>query len=342
MKGPLTSFIGDDNFIKVNNFEVPELYLKVENLNPAGSVKFKTALGLIASLEQSGSIKPETTLVESSSGNLGVALSMICAARGYRFVCVVDPNANQQNTVHMKAMGAEVICVEERDENGGFLGTRLKYIRELIERDRRCLWLNQYENPANPLIHEMTTARSIDQAFPRLDYLFIGVGTAGTLTGCVQHFRRNRPATRIIGVDSVGSITFGLPPGRRYIPGLGSSQPPKLFSEAGLHALVAVPEVAAIAACRELARREGMLVGGSTGTVFSALLSWRSQFSPSDVVVAIAPDGGDRYLGTIFDDDWVRERFGPEALSSTFDDLVKTRTVRRLQNAPAGMETTHA
>lgn len=342
MKDTLTSFLGDDNFLKVNAFGCNELYLKVECFNPAGSIKFKTALGLIDSVEKSGRIDDDTILIESSSGNLGVSLSMICAQRRYRFVCVVDPNTNQQSIALMRAMGAEVICVDQPDENGGFLGMRLKYIRDLIQKNQKYIWLNQYENPANPNIHEKTTAPAIDREFDRLDYVFIGVGTSGTLNGCLRYFQKARPATKIVAVDSIGSVTFGLPAGRRYIPGLGSSQPPRLFHSAGLHALVAIPEAATIATCRQLAREHGFLAGGSTGTVLSAIQSWRQHFSPSDVVVAIAPDGGERYLSTIFNDDWVRERFGPGPLSSPPDEFIEAGAVMLGQQACDVQEVSHA
>ncbi|HEV7372735.1 2,3-diaminopropionate biosynthesis protein SbnA [Arenibaculum sp.] len=327
MMADLTSLTGDHNFVGLPGLGVENLYLKLEHLNPSGSIKFKTALGLIGSCEDAGIIRNDTILIESSSGNLGVALSVICAARGYSFTCVVDPNVNAQNVERMKALGTNVVRITEEDENGGFLGTRLAYIRGLLASDSRYHWLNQYENPANAAIHAKTTAKAIDVAFDRLDYLFVGVGTAGTLMGCIQRFARTRPHLKIVAVDSAGSVTFGLPPGKRYIPGLGSSQPPKIFRPDGLHALVTVPEEAAVATCRHLACRSGILAGGSTGTVLSAVQAWRDRFTASDVVVAIAPDGGTPYLGTIYDDAWVSERLGPEALAAWPENPALARCV---------------
>jgi 2,3-diaminopropionate biosynthesis protein SbnA len=327
MMEDLTSLTGDHNFVGLSGFGVENLYLKLEHLNPSGSIKFKTALGLIGSCEDAGVIRDDTILIESSSGNLGVAASVICAARGYSFTCVVDPNVNPQNVERMKALGTNVVQITKEDENGGYLGTRLAYIRDLLASDSRYHWLNQYENPANAAIHAKTTAKAIDLAFERLDYLFVGVGTAGTLMGCIQRFARTRPDVKIVAVDSVGSVTFGLPPAKRYIPGLGSSQPPRLFRPDGLHALVAVPEDAAVAACRHLARRHGILAGGSTGTVLAAVHAWRDRFRKSDVVVTIAPDGGTPYLGTIYNDAWVRERLGPDALAPWPDNPALARCI---------------
>jgi len=315
----LSSLIGDKNFVSLSNIGCGKVYLKLESLNPAGSIKFKTALGLVNSLETTDAIQDDSILIESSSGNLGVALSIICAERGYRFTCVVDPNINAQNVRYMEAVGTTIVAVSKKDENGGYLGSRIAYIRDLVARDPRYIWVNQYENPANPGIHAQLTAQAIDHSFDRLDYVFIGAGTCGTLMGCVQHFTHARPHTRIIAVDSVGSITFGLPPGSRYIPGLGSSQDSKIFRRENLHALVAVPEAAAVSACRYLARTHGILAGGSTGTVLAGIWAWRHHFDNRDIVVAIAPDNGERYLDTIYNDNWVRNHFGQEALAAALD-----------------------
>lgn len=333
MSQNLSALIGDDNVLKLKNLTKASVFLKLESLNPAGSIKFKTAIGLIDALEESNAIGPDSILIESSSGNLGVALSVICAERGYRFACVVDPNVNIQNVRYMAALGATIIKVTAKDANGGFLGSRIACIRSLVAKDPRYIWINQYENPANPAIHAHLTAQAIERNFARIDYLFIGAGTCGTLMGCVRQITRTRPTTKIIAVDSLGSVTFGLPPDQRYIPGLGSSQESKLFRRDDLHALIAVPEAAAVSACRFLARTHGLLAGGSTGTVLAGLWHCREWFSPGDVVVAIAPDGGERYLETIYSDEWVVRRFGEGALVAEIDSPAVRRCTTILQQA---------
>jgi cysteine synthase A len=314
MRNRLIDLIGDDNFVQVDSLGIANLYIKLEYLNPAGSIKFKTALGLIDSCERAHLIKPDSVLIESSSGNLGVALSVICASKRYKFACVIDPNTNEQNVQYMKSLGSEVICITRRDANGGFLGSRIAFIRDLIRRDPRYVWTNQYENEANPQAHADFTAAAIDRAFPNVDYLFVGTGTAGTLMGCIDYFSRRRPNTKVIAVDSVGSVTFGLPASKRYIPGLGASQQPPLFARQSLHAMIAVPEAASISMCRYLARVHGILSGGSTGTVLTAVHAYSERMKRADVVVAIAPDCGERYLNTIYDDEWVKDKFGWQAL----------------------------
>ncbi|MDU8606624.1 2,3-diaminopropionate biosynthesis protein SbnB [Pseudomonas syringae group sp. 247E2] len=320
MYDSLCDIVHDQTFLKVSGLGA-DFFLKMESLNPAGSIKLKTAVGLINDLQTRGLLGPDTILIESSSGNLGVALAMICAERAIPFTCVVDPNSSSHNVRMMRSYGAEVIQVQAPDANGGFLGTRIALIREKLASDPRYVWLNQYENAANPRAHARTTARSISQHFGHVDYLFVGAGTTGTLMGCVQHFQRHHPSTRIIAVDSVGSVTFGTPASRRFIPGLGTSQHPPIFKADGIYALEMVPESRTVAMCRILARSKGLLVGGSTATVIAAVHAWRERIEPGSVVVALSPDWGERYLDTLYDDQWVEQRFGREVLNMTLADL---------------------
>ncbi|WP_183136740.1 2,3-diaminopropionate biosynthesis protein SbnA, partial [Pseudomonas coronafaciens] len=316
----LGDIVHDQTFLKVTGTG-QDFFLKMESLNPAGSIKLKTAVGLVNDVQARGLLGPETILIESSSGNLGVALAMICAERGIAFTCVVDPISSSHNIRMMRSYGAEVIKVDTPDANGGFLGTRIALIREKVASDPRHVWLNQYENAANPRAHARTTAHSISQHFGHVDYLFVGAGTTGTLMGCLQHFRRHHPTTRIIAVDSVGSVTFGTPASRRFIPGLGTSQLPPIFDAEGIHALEMIPEARTVAMCRILARSKGMLVGGSTATVIAAVHAWRERIEPGSVVVALSPDWGERYLDTLYDDHWVEQRFGRGVLGMTLADL---------------------
>jgi N-(2-amino-2-carboxyethyl)-L-glutamate synthase len=306
----ISDIVNDRNFVKLRGLSIANLYLKIEALNPAGSIKFKTAVSMICDFEARLLIGRETRLIESSSGSLGVALSIVCAERGYRFTCVVDPNTLPVNIKSMQALGTDVVMVDQRDANGGFLATRIDYIKKCVANDPRYLWLNQYANPENPGAHERTTARSIFEHFNQVDYLFVGAGTTGTLMGCVQFFQRHSSDTKIIAVDSIGSVTFGHPPGKRYISGLGTSQRPEIFSPSGIHAFDMVPEADTIAMCRFLAQSNGILAGGSTGTVLSAVLKWRERMPAGATVVVISPDLGERYLDTIYDNAWVEERFG--------------------------------
>ncbi len=184
-------------------------WLKVEGLNDAGSIKIKPAISMISALEAQGLLKRGGRLIESSSGNLGVALSMVCAARGYQFTCVTDPVCSRTTCSQMQATGAEVITVTEKDAKGGYLGTRIDLIKDMLKEDDELIWTNQYANKFNPYAHYETTAPEIYRTFPRVDWLFVGAGTCGTLMGCLRYFREISPSTRVVAVDTTGSTTFG-------------------------------------------------------------------------------------------------------------------------------------
>lgn len=287
------------------------LHLKCEGFNFAGSVKLRAAVSMISAAARLGLIDEHSTLVESSSGNLGVALSVVAAARSLRFVCVTDPKCNPATVKLMRALGSEVVVVDRPDADGSYLTARKTLVRELCTRDPRYVWLNQYENPANWLAHYESTAPLIAKQFPDLDVLFIGTGTGGTLTGCARYFRDNHSGVRVIAVDTVGSVNFGLPAGPRHLPGLGASEPMPLVDASLVDQVVRVHERNAVRMCRRLARN-GFLMGGSTGTVVSGAAHWLAQHDPDGALtsVAISADLGDRYIETVYDDAWVRSTYG--------------------------------
>ncbi len=292
------------------------LYLKCEGFNFAGSIKLKAAAEMVESAERDGVLKAGSILVESSSGNLGVALSMIAASKGYKFLCVTDSRCNLSTRRAMEALGSQVHIVTEPDATGGFLGARIEYVRALCASDDRYVCLNQYTNPNNWKAHYRTTAPAIARQFPRLDVLFVGAGTSGTLMGCARYFRGWHWPVRIVAVDSVGSVTFGGAPGRRMIPGLGTSVRPPLLDESYVDDVVRVEEADTIRACHRLAR-SGFLFGGSTGTVVSGAVGWLAQHADRELTsVAIAPDLGERYLDTVYQTNWLQDLYGEDVLSS--------------------------
>src|SRR3954466_14243998 len=251
---------------------------------------------MVEAAERDGVLKPGSILVESSSGNLGVALSMIAASKGYGFVCVTDARCNLPTRLMMEALGSQVHVITEPDPVGGLLGARINHLRALCASDDRYVWLNQYTNPNNWKAHYQRTAPAIARHFPQLDVLFVGAGTCGTLMGCARYFREWDRPVRVVAVDSVGSVTFGGAPGRRMIPGLGTSVRPALLDESYVDDVVRVEEADSIRACHRLARR-GFLFGGSTGTVVSGAMNWLTRRGARELTaVAIAPDLGERYL----------------------------------------------
>ena len=296
------------------------LFLKCEGFNFAGSIKLKAATEMVEAAERDGVLRPRSVLVESSSGNLGVALSMIAANKGYGFLCVTDSRCNLSTKRLMQAFGSQVHVITEPDGVGGFLGARINYVRALCASDDRYVWLNQYSNPQNWGAHYRSTAPAIARQFPQLDVLFVGAGTCGTLMGCARYFVEWDRPVRVVAVDSVGSVTFGGEPGRRMIPGVGMSFRPPMLDESYVDDVVRVEEADTIRACHRLAAT-GFLFGGSTGTVVSGALGWLSLHgSPDITAVAIAPDFGERYLDTVYHANWVQDLYGEEVLSS--DELV--------------------
>ncbi len=307
-------FNEDELYVDLRSIYGRPLYLKCEGFNFAGSIKLKTATEMIEAAARDGLLHPGSVLVESSSGNLGVALSMIAASKGYRFLCVTDPRCNLSTRLLMEALGSQVHVIAEPDPAGGFLGARIEYVRALCASDDRYVWLNQYTNPGNWKAHYRTTAPAIARQFPHLDLLFVGAGTTGTLMGCARYFREWHRRVRIVAVDTVGSVAFGCPPGRRMIPGLGTSIRPPLLDESYVDEVMRVEEADTIRACHRLAR-SGFLFGGSTGTVVSAAMRWLAEHDQGELTaVAIAPDLGERYLDTIYQINWLQDLYGEDVL----------------------------
>jgi len=306
----------DDLYVDLDGVLGRSLYLKCEAFNFAGSVKLKAAAEMVAAAERSGLLDRDSTLIESSSGNLGIALSMIAASKGYKFVCVTDSRCNLATKRLMESLGSQVHTITEPDPTGGFLGARISYVSRLCASDNRYVWLNQYANPNNWRAHYRRTAPAISRRFPELDVLFVGAGTTGTLMGCARWFREFAPKVRLVAVDSIGSVTFGGPPSQRMIPGLGTSVRPAQLDESFVDDVLHVAEPDTVRMCHRLANR-GFLFGGSTGTVVSGALRWLQLHDPGHELtsVAISPDLGERYLDTVYQENWLRDIYGDDVLA---------------------------
>jgi cysteine synthase A len=285
-----------------------DVFLKLEGFNITGSIKVKTAIGLVEDLERRGIAKPgETVIVESSSGNLGLALSLVCAIKGYEFICVTDPNANRVTVRGMELYGAKVVVVKDRDPAGGYLGSRLRKIDQILQSDPNAVWLNQYANIANKNVHAEQTANEIAREFDKVDWVFVGAGTTGTLSGVSERLRQVFPDVKIVAVEPTGSVTFGGVPGKRNIPGIGTSVRPKIADFAHPDRIVYVNEETTVESCLSFVRDYHLLVGGSTGTVLAAVQDLAPEFARGDTIVAISPDLGEKYLDTIYDPAWVEK-----------------------------------
>ena len=324
--------IGGTPLVRLRRF-IPdagfELFAKLEALNPGGSIKDRPALAILEDALRSGAIRPNTVVIESSSGNMGIGLAQACRYYGLRFLCVVDPKITPANLRMLRAYGAEIEYVEEPDpESGEFLQARLDRVRLLLGRIENSFWPNQYENASNPGSHYSTTMREVADALGgRVDYLFVAASTCGTVRGCGEYVRDHGLATRVIAVDAVGSMIFSDFRARRLVPGLGAGVRPPLCDLSVINECVHVDDLDCILGCRRLIAREAILAGGSSGGVMAAIEKFKDRIPGGAVCVAILPDRGERYLETLFSDDWVREHFGKiENLWSADLDRVQCAT----------------
>jgi 2,3-diaminopropionate biosynthesis protein SbnA len=298
-----------------------QLYAKLEALNPGGSIKDRPAFGILDSALRAGEIGPGTVVVESSSGNMGIGLAQACLYHGLRFICVVDPKTTSANLELLRALGAEIDLVKEPDPvSGELLQARLQRVRELLGLIPGAFWPNQYANTGNSGAHYRTTMREIVDALDgRVDYLFVATSTCGTVRGCGELVRDERLDTRVIAVDAFGSMIFSDVKAKRMIPGLGAGLRPPLCDLSLIHEHVHVDDLDCIRGCRRLVAREAILAGGSSGGVVAAVEKLQDRIPPGAVCVAILPDRGERYLATVYSDDWVREHCGDGALAGLLD-----------------------
>ncbi|MGY0620433.1 cysteine synthase A [Lysobacter sp. A378] len=287
------------------------LYAKVESFNPGGSVKDRLALGIILDAESRGLLKPGDTVVEATSGNTGVALAMVCAARGYKFVAVMTETFSIERRKLMRAYGAKVILTTAAERGTGM-------VRKAQELATKHGWFlaDQFANPANPAYHRQTTAAEILQDFAgrRLDCFVSGWGTGGTLTGVGEVLKVARPDVRIVGAEpAVASMLAGQPWQPHKIQGWTPDFVPEVLNADVVDKLVPVDDVVARDLARRLAHEEGIFVGLSAGATVAAALEVAKSADEGAVILAMLPDTGERYLSTFLledvnegsDDDWL-------------------------------------
>jgi cysteine synthase A len=287
----------------------PQVYGKLELLNPGGSVKDRPARYIIERGIRDGTIAPGATIVESSSGNFGIALAM--AARIYEldFICVVDPRIAPLNLRILAQLGARIEMVTEPDPYGGYLHTRLARVHELVREISGAYWIDQYANELNARCHYDGIGTEIVEALgERVDVFVAAVSTTATLLGAGRRLRDEWPDVRVVAVDAQGSVIFGGQPSRRDLPGIGSSRRPELLAEEEVDDVIYVDDHDSALGCRDLLLGEGILAGGSSGAVIAAVRRLVPHLPRDSRVVAVLPDRGERYMDLVYDDDWVAER----------------------------------
>ncbi|MCK9367081.1 MAG: cysteine synthase A [Metallibacterium scheffleri] len=294
----ITDAIGRTPIVRINRLAPAgvEIYVKVEAFNPGGSVKDRLALAVILDAERSGALKPGQMVVEATSGNTGIALAMVCAARGYPFVAFMTETFSIERRKLMRAYGAKVILTPAAER-----GTGMVRRAEAFAARHGAFLARQFENPANPAWHRNTTAAEIllDFAGRRLDYFVSGWGTGGTLTGVGQMLKLARPEVEIVATEpATAALLKGEPWHPHKIQGWTPDFVPAVLDRSIAQRILTVTEDEARDQARALAQQEGILVGLSCGGTFAAALQVARSAAPGSVVLAVLPDTGERYLST--------------------------------------------
>src|ERR1700738_4270017 len=281
--------------------------VKVESLNPGGSVKDRVGVAMVAEAEQRGWLRPGGTIIEATAGNTGVGLALVAAVRGYRCIFVLPDKMSSEKILLLKAYGAEVVITPTNvppDSPDSYNGVAERLTREIPGAWRP----NQFTNLANPEIHYRTTGREIwEQTEGRVTDFVAGVGTGGTLSGVARYLKEQNPDVKIIGADPAGSVLSGDTPHPWKVEGIGEDFVPKTFNSQLVDEWIRVGDAESFHTARGLARREGILVGGSSGTAVAAALRYAQRLTEEHLVVALCADTGRNYLSKFFDDDWLTE-----------------------------------
>jgi N-(2-amino-2-carboxyethyl)-L-glutamate synthase len=314
MKSGILSLVGNTPTVELNQLSRNShfrTFAKLEAFNPGGSIKDRPALKIIETALERGDIGPGSTVIESSSGNMGIGLAQACRYYGMRLICVVDTKTTAQNIAILKAYGAEIDLVSNPDPaTGEFLQARINRVQSLLPSIPNSFWPDQYSNIQNAIAHEQTMHEIATEFDDKVDYLFCSTSTCGTIRGCATYARNRKLQTKVVAVDAIGSILFGDKSAKRLIPGHGAAVVPKLLKRDLIDGVIHVSDLECVVGCRRLVREEAILVGGSSGAVIMAIERMRDTIPAGATCVAIFPDRGERYLDTIYSDGWVEQHFG--------------------------------
>lgn len=295
----ITDLIGETPIVKLNKIvpeDSAEVYVKLEFFNPGGSVKDRIALSMIEKAEQDGSLKSGDTIIEPTSGNTGIGLAMVGAAKGYRVIIVMPETMSMERRLLMKAYGAELILTPGADGISGSIREA-----ERLAKEHDYFLPLQFENPANPEIHEKTTGPEIQAAFgvAGLDAFVSGIGTGGTITGAGHELKRVYPEIKVIGVEPAESAVLeGKPAGPHKIQGIGTGFIPDTLDTKVYDEILPITGEEAMETSRKVGRQEGFLVGISSGAAIAAGLKIAKELGKGKKVLVIVPDNGERYLST--------------------------------------------
>ena len=291
-----------------------ELYLKLELMNPAGSIKDRIGLSMIAEAERRGDIKPGGTIVEATAGNTGLGLALVAAQKGYRVILVLPDKMSQEKIFNLRAMGAEVVLTRSDVVKG-----HPEYYQDVgarIAREQGAYYINQFANPDNPKAHALTTGPEIlEQMQGRVDAVVVGVGSSGTIAGLTSCFKEHAPGIEIVLADPEGSVLANHvnegrlgKAGSWLVEGIGEDFIPDICDFSMCRKAYSIPDGESFATAREILLKEGLLVGSSTGTLVSAALRWCREQKKPRRVVTFACDTGNKYLSKLFNDFWMEDQ----------------------------------
>ena len=306
--------------------------VKVESGNPGGSVKDRVALAMISDAERRGLLRPGGTIIEATAGNTGVGLAMVAAVKGYRCIFVLPDKMSAEKILLLKAYGAEVVITPTGvapDSPESYSGVADRLAREIPSAWRP----NQFANMNNPEIHYRTTGPEIwEQTDGKVTVFVSGVGTGGTISGVARYLKEMNPDIKVIGADPEGSVLSGGTPKPWKVEGIGEDFVPKTFNGQLVDEWIRIGDAESFQTARMLARREGMLLGGSTGTNLAAALRYARRLGPEHLVVTLGCDTGRNYLSKFFDDHWLAENKLTSAAvpAQSIGDLIKKRGSRQL------------
>jgi cystathionine beta-synthase len=331
----IEDLIGDTPLVQLRSLDVGpcELFLKLENCNPGGSIKDRIGRSMIDAAERSGAIGPGSILVEATAGNTGLGLALVAAQKGYRLILVIPDKMSQEKVNHLKALGAEVVMTRS-DVGKGHPDYYQDRAERIARETPRSFYVNQFNNPANPAAHETTTAPEIwEQCDHRLDAVVCGVGSGGTITGLSRYFARVAPHVDIVLADPVGSVLAEYvrsgvigQAGSWLVEGIGEDFIPAIADLSRVRHAYQISDAESLETARALLRREGLLVGSSSGTlVASALRYCREQTTPKRVVT-FACDSGNKYLSKMYNDHWMADQgLAPRPVFGDLRDLITRR-----------------
>src|SRR5262245_41635705 len=306
--------IGNTPLVRISRLDTGpcELFLKLESQNPGGSIKDRIGVSMIEAAERDGRLTPGGTVIEATAGNTGLGLALVARAKGYRVILVVPDKMSTEKVLHLKALGAQV-HITRSDVGKGHPDYYQDIAARLARETPGSFFADQFNNPANPLAHELTTGPEIwAQTGHDLDAIVVGVGSGGTLSGLTHFFKRAQPALEFVLADPVGSILRDQiltgkhnPPGSWAVEGIGEDFIPSIADFASVKHAYSIPDVESFATARELLKAEGILGGSSTGTLLAAALRFCREQKQKKRVVSFVCDTGTRYLSKVYNDAWM-------------------------------------